>query len=206
MTRSTEALVGYWDRQVPTYDRRMTRLERRFFAGSRRWVCSRARGSTLEIAVGTGANFSHYPSDVELTGVDWSEAMLQEAGRQAIRVGWTVDLQRADATALPYPAQSFDTVVCTFGLCCIPDERAALTEAIRVLRPGGDLLLADHVAATFWPLRALQHVMDLVSVPLQGEHFTRRPLAILRTLDVDVIDTERLTMGAIEHVHARRPH
>jgi ubiquinone/menaquinone biosynthesis C-methylase UbiE len=183
----------------------MSGLERRFLGASRRWVCGRAHGATLEIAVGTGANLPHYSADVELTGVDWSEAMLEVARRRGGRAGRTVDLRRADATALPFPAQSFDTVVCTFALCCIPDERAALTEAIRVLRPGGDLLLADHVVATSWPLRALQHVVDLVSVPLQGEHYTRRPVTVLRTLDVDVAETERLSMGAIERVHARRP-
>jgi ubiquinone/menaquinone biosynthesis C-methylase UbiE len=204
MTRSTEALVGYWDKQAPTYDTRMSGVERRFLADSRRWVCDRARGATLEIAVGTGANLPYYASDVALTGVDWSEAMLGAAAGRASRANRDITLRRADATALPFPSESFDTVLSTFALCCIPDVPAALAEALRVLRPGGDLLLADHVAATFWPLRALQHIVDLVSVPLQGEHYARRPLTILRTLDVDVAETERLTMGAIERVHARR--
>lgn len=55
MTRSYETRAGYWDRQAPTYDTRMTGVERRFFADSRAWVCGRARGATLEIAIGTGA-------------------------------------------------------------------------------------------------------------------------------------------------------
>jgi len=206
MTRSIDALVGYWDRQAPTYDTRMTRVERRYFADSRRWIGGRAHGSTLEIAVGTGANLPYYPREVHLTGIDWSDAMLEAAGRQAQRRGRPVVLRRADATALPFPPHSFDTVVCTFALCCIPDERAALTEAVRVLRPGGSLLLADHVVATFWPLRAFQYGVELVSIPMQGEHYTRRPVTILGTLDLEIAETERLTMGAIERVHARKQH
>lgn len=205
MTRSHGTLVGYWDRQAATYDSRMARAESRFFADSRGWVCGRARGATLEVAIGTGANLSHYPADVELTGIDWSPAMLEVARRQTARADRAVTLRQADATALPFPAESFDTVVSTFALCCIPDERAALVEALRVLRPGGRLLLADHVGASFWPLRALQHVVDLVSVPLQGEHFTRRPATTLRGLAVTVQESERLRMGAIEHIHARKP-
>lgn len=205
MTRPRTSLVAYWDRQAPTYDTRMSGLERRFLAESRRWVCGRARGATLEIAIGTAANLERYPDDVALTGVDWSEAMLRLAAQHARQVGRTVRLQRADAAALPFETGSFDTVVCTFALCCVPDVRAALTEAIRVLRPGGDVLLADHVVATAWPLRALQSVVDLVTVPLHGEHYTRRPLSTLRTLDVEVVDTERVTLGAIERVHARTP-
>jgi ubiquinone/menaquinone biosynthesis C-methylase UbiE len=116
-----------------------------------------------------------------------------------------VTLHQGDAAALPFPAESFDTVVSTFALCCIPNERAALVEALRVLRPGGRLLLADHVGASFWPLRALQHAVDLVSVPLQGEHYTRRPATTLRGLGVTVEESERLRMGAIERVHVRKP-
>lgn len=109
--------------------------------------------------------------------------MLDLARRQAARLPRAVTLHQGDAAALPFPAESFDTVVSTFALCCIPDDRGALLEA----------------------LRALQHVADLVSVPLQGEHFTRRPLDTLRDLDVTVAATERLKWGAIEHVHARKP-
>ncbi|MCC5581133.1 class I SAM-dependent methyltransferase [Microtetraspora sp. AC03309] len=206
MSRPSGALVNYWDRQAATYDRRLAGVERRFLADSRRWVCGRARGATLEIAIGTGANLPHYPDDVDLTGIDWSPAMVHAAHRRADRVHRAVSLHQADATALPFPAATFDTVVSTFALCCIPDERAALVEALRVLRPGGHLLLADHVAASFWPLRALQHAVDLVSVPLQGEHYTRRPVTTLRGLGVVIEETERLTMGAIERVNARKPH
>jgi ubiquinone/menaquinone biosynthesis C-methylase UbiE len=106
--------------------------------------------------------------------------------------------------ALPFSDGSFDTVVCTFGLCCIPDERAAIAQFHRVLRAGGELLLADHVAATFWPLRALQHVVERVTIPLQGEHFTRRPLKHLVDLGFVLEGSERLTLGAIERVHARK--
>ncbi len=204
MTRSTRALVGYWDKQAPTYDTKMTGVERRLFPGSRHWVCSRARGETLELSIGTGANLAHYPDEVSLTGIDWSRAMLEHARRQAERLPRTVALHQGNAAALPFTTESFDTVVCTFALCCIPDDRGALAEGLRVLRPGGRLLLADHIVASFWPLRAVQHIADLVSVPLHGEHFARRPLATLRELDVTIEESERLKLGAIEHVHARK--
>lgn len=203
--RSARTGAAYWDRQASTYDERTAGVERRFLAESRRWVCGRARGSTLEVAVGTGANLPYYLDDVALTGVDWSTAMLEVAAARARRLGRDIGLSRADAAALPFAAESFDSVVCTFSLCSVPDERGALLEALRVLRPGGSLLLADHVAASFWPLRALQHVADLITVPLQGEHWTRRPLKHLARLGAVVEETERLTLGAIERVDARKP-
>lgn len=203
MRRSTDALIGHWNRMAPRYDARTGAMERRMFAESRRWVCSRAKGATLELAVGTGANLPYYSADVELTGIDWSEAMLAVAREQAERVRPDAVLRRADAMALPFPDGSFDTVLSTFSMCCVPDERAVLGEALRVLRPDGRLLLADHVAASGRVLRGLQRVAELVSVPVQGEYFTRRPLVTLGTLDVDVVESERLTRGTIERLHAR---
>ncbi|QSB04670.1 class I SAM-dependent methyltransferase [Natronoglycomyces albus] len=204
MARRIEKLIRFWDRQAATYDAKTRRAERRLLAASRRWVCGRARGVTLEIAVGTGANFQYYPANVDLAGVDWSAAMVAAATARTVESGREIQLRQADAAALPFASQSFDAVVCTFALCCVPDERAVLAEAIRVLRPGGDLLLADHVAATFWPLRIVQHLADLVSVPLVGEHYTRRPRPILEQMDIEIVDGQRHSLGAIEHIHARK--
>src|SRR5690606_28146924 len=134
-------LMRYWDRQAGAYDRRMAFAERRFFADTRRWLCGQAAGDTLEVAIGTGLNLPHYPGDVRLTGVEWSEGMLAEARRRAARLGRPVDLRWGDARALDFEDGRFDTVVCTFALCGIPDEAAALGEMARVLRPGGLLLL-----------------------------------------------------------------
>jgi ubiquinone/menaquinone biosynthesis C-methylase UbiE len=158
----------------------------------------------LELAVGTGANLPYYPDDVELTGIDWSGAMVETARRRGESVGRSVTLQQADAMALPFPAESFDTVVSTLFLCCVPDEQAALREALRVLRPEGHLLLLDHVASSVWPVRLLQHAAELVTVPLQNEHFTRRPITTVRELGMTIEETDGRTLGAIESVQARK--
>ena len=204
MAGRRDRLIDHWDDEAARYEEKIASVERRYLADSRRWVCQRAAGSTLELAVGTGLNFPYYPVTVRLTGVDWSPQMVQAAERCAGRILRPIALTRADAMALPFADGRFDTVVCTFALCCIPDDRAALSEAIRVLRPGGSLLLADHIVASNPALRALEHLVELVSIPLQGEHYTRRPLTIVRDLGLTIVDTERLTHGAIERVHARK--
>ncbi|WP_075739338.1 MULTISPECIES: class I SAM-dependent methyltransferase [Actinoalloteichus] len=197
--------MACWDGLAAGYDRRSATVEQKYLGDSRPWVCGRALGATLEIAVGTGLNFPHYPAEVELTGIEWSPAMLDIARRRAESAGRRTDLRVADATRLPFPPDSFDTVVSTFAMCCIPDHRLALAEAVRVLRPGGRLLLADHVAASAWPLRLLQHLVELVSIPTQGEHYTRRPVRDLGALGLTVVETRRTTFGAIERVHAHKP-
>jgi ubiquinone/menaquinone biosynthesis C-methylase UbiE len=195
----------YWEKQSASYDQRMRFFDRVLAGDSRAWVCAQATGQTLEVAVGTGLNLPFYPSEIELTGIDLSPAMLAVARQRAGQLGRAVDLREADALALPFPDASFETVVCTFSLCAIPDEQGAVREMTRVLRRGGLLLLADHIAGAAWPVRAAQRAIEAVTVPLQGEHFTRRPLRQVRAEGFQIIRRERFKLGLIERLAARKP-
>ena len=138
----------YWDKKSRNYDKEMTFFDRHLFGDSRTWACGQATGEVLEVAVGTGLNLEAYPPDITLTGIDLSGAMLDLARHRTTELGRTATLQRADAHKLPFEDASFDTVVCTFGLCAIPDHTKAIAEMTRVLRSGGRLILVDHIAST----------------------------------------------------------
>lgn len=168
-------------------------------------MCSRAIGDVLEIAVGAGAALAHYDPAVRLTGLDLSPAMVERATAVAAAMGRRPRLVVADAGDLPLDDASFDAVTCMFGLCCVPDVPTVLREAVRVLRPGGHLLLADHVPADLAVLRLVQRAVEVVSVPWHGEHLLRRPLLDVRALGLEVRETERGSAGLLELVHAVAP-
>src|SRR5207247_9736374 len=113
--------------------------------------------------------------------------------RRAERLGRAADRRLGAAQALEFPDVRFDTVVCTFSLCATPDDRRALDEMARVLRPGGLLLLADHVEAARWYARAAQRLIELITVPLGGDHFRRRPFTHVTALGFTVERRERFT-------------
>lgn len=196
--------VRYWDKQAGRYDGAMEFWDRHLFGDSRPWVCGRAVGEVLEVAVGTGRNLPFYPDGTRLTGVDWSPAMLAVARERAAALGRDVDLRQGDAQALDFPDDSFDTVLCALGLCAIPDDRRAVTEMARVLRPGGRLLLVDHVAASSRALRAVQWLYERVTIPREGEHFRRRPLTHVRDLGFAIEETQRFKLGIVERLCARK--
>ncbi|MER5759863.1 methyltransferase domain-containing protein [Streptomyces sp. NPDC002082] len=200
-----ERLRRYWDEHARSYDRQMRFFERTLFGESRSWVCSRATGEVLEVAIGTGLNLPLYPPGVRLTGIEWSPQMLALARRRADELGLVADLREGDAQALPFPDASFDSVVCTLGLCAIPDEQRAIAEMSRVLKPGGRLLLLDHVPSTVWPLRALQWLIELLTVPLGGEHLLRRPLQGVQGVGLEVEQHDRFKLGVVERLAVRKP-
>ena len=198
-------LRRYWDRHARTYDKQMAFWERRLFGDGRAWVCAQATGEVLEVAIGTGRNLPYYPAEAQLTGIDFSPTMLDLARRRADELGRKVDLREGDAHALAWPDGSFDTVVCTLSLCAIPDSQAALAEMRRVLRPGGRLLLLDHVAGAPRWVRAMQWLLERVTVPLQGEHLRRRPLRQVHALGFEIDRQERSKLGIVERLAARKP-
>lgn len=204
--RSVDRWRRYWNKHAATYDRQMGFFDRWLFRDSRAWVCGRAGGDVLEVAVGTGLNLPFYPAEAKLTGIDLSAAMLHIARARAADLGRTIDLLEGDARHLTFPDASFDAVVCTFGLCAIPDHRQALVEMTRVLKPGGSLLLADHVQARTPVARAVQRVIELGSVPLAGEHFLRRPSQLLPELGYRLERQQRFgPFGVVERVAACLP-
>jgi ubiquinone/menaquinone biosynthesis C-methylase UbiE len=195
-----------WDRQARRYDRQMEFWDRHLFKDSRAWVCRQARGSVLEVAVGSGMNFPHYSRDIGLLGIDFSPEMLALARKRASDLARDIELRVGDAHDLDVPDASVDTVVCTFSLCAIPDEVRALQEMHRVLKPGGLLLLADHICATTSLARGAQRTMELVTVPLSGEHFRRRPSKQLPALGFVIHRRERFgPVGLVERLTASKP-
>ncbi|WP_025272382.1 class I SAM-dependent methyltransferase [Haloglycomyces albus] len=198
-------LRHHWDKHADTYDRQITWAERKFFGGTRSWIGNHSSGHTLEVAIGTGLNIPHYPSDVDLTGVELSPRMLEIAQNRAAQASLRTDLRIGDAQKLEFADDTFDTAVCTFSLCTIPDDRAAVNEMIRVLKPGGLLLLADHVVSTSWWVRALQWTIERFSIPFAGEYFRRRPMRYVKEAGLTIEQHARFKRGLIERVAARKP-
>jgi ubiquinone/menaquinone biosynthesis C-methylase UbiE len=202
---SAERVRRYYDQTAGRYDRQIKLVERLLLADGRHWVCSQATGAVLELAIGTGRNLRHYPDEVRLTGIELSPAMLALAQREATTIGRQVDLREGDAQALPFPDQSFDTVTCTLSLCTIPNDRAAIREAHRVLRPGGRFILLEHVRSAIPPVRGAQRLLEPLFLRFAHDYLTRDPVDHLEPAGLEIERVSRLKWGIVERAIARRP-
>ncbi|WP_333782869.1 class I SAM-dependent methyltransferase [Arthrobacter sp. H14] len=140
-----------------------------------------------------------------LTGVELSASMLAQAHARAEMLHRVVDLRLGDAQHLNFPDASFDTVVATLSLCSIPDDRAAVAEMARVLRPGGRLVLLDHVASSVRPVRAVQRLLDPLLVRFEGDHLLREPEAAVRAAGLVTDELTRFKWGIVLRLTAHKP-
>ena len=164
-----------------------------------------AAGRVLEVGIGTGRNLPCYRPGVHLTGVELSPGMLTRTAARAEALHRTVDLHVADAQQLPFPDASFDTVTATLTLCSIPDDQAAVRQMARVLRPGGQLLLLDHVASPLRPVATAQRLLDPLLVRLAGDHLLREPDHAVRAAGLVIDELTRSKLGIVARLVAHKP-
>jgi ubiquinone/menaquinone biosynthesis C-methylase UbiE len=130
------------------YDRGLKATEEAGLRKMRGQLLAQARGRTIELGAGTGANLDLYPEAVsELVLIEPDPHMATKLRPKLATWGGPVDLIEAPAEGLPFEDSSFDTAVFTLVLCTVPDPTAAMTEVARVLKPGGRLLFLEHVRA-----------------------------------------------------------
>ena len=204
MTSETERVRRIWDKLAPRYDRDIKFFEKVLFSGGREWACSQASGVVLEIGAGTGRNLEYYPAGIQLIGIDMSPRMIAIARERAHAAGREADLRVGDAQALDIPDESVDTVISTLSLCSIPDDRKAVSEVKRVLRPGGRFILMEHVASPLRLVRVFQKALDWIAVRTEGDHLVREPLVHLKAEGFLIEGIERLKWGIVERLAARK--
>lgn len=168
---------------VRLYRRNRKGAQKRGEEEHRRRLLAGLRGRVVEIGPGDGANFPLYPPEVsELIAVEPEPRFRDMAAEVAREAPVPVRVQSGTAEALPFDDGSVDAVVASLVLCTVPDQAAALAEAARVLRPGGELRFYEHVHAERQPRKAFFEVADASGIwPRLGGgcHPTRDTLAAI---------------------------
>ncbi len=182
---------------APLYDRLTRASEEACVAGWRAELLADVRGEVLEVGAGTGANLRHYGAGVSrLVLAEPDPHMRRRLRRTLSGARPPVELLDAPAEQLPLADASFDAVVCTLVLCSVDDPQRALAEYRRVLRPGGELVFIEHVAAHDNPdrLRWQRRVEPLWKRVFGNCHLTRDTAASIERAGFTVDELQRQSM------------
>jgi ubiquinone/menaquinone biosynthesis C-methylase UbiE len=185
-------------------------LVRRWFDPLRRKIIGQAHGLVLEVGAGGGQNFPFYdPTRVErVEAVEPDEAMLVEVRRRLATAPVPITPTHAPVESLPFPDAHFDSAVATLVFCCVGDPEGGLREIWRVLKPGGTLLLLEHVRAqgriTTWVQDAL---VPVTTRCLGNDHWNRDTLQTVLHTGFQTTQVRQLSGGLqpMLLISARRP-
>lgn len=175
MSVSGDDIRRRYDRLAPWFDSLEGFLEGLVFRRLRKKLWVQAQGEhILEVGVGTGKNFAFYPDHARMTAIDFSPRMLAQAKRKRERKQLDVHLDLMDVERLYFADNSFDTVVASFVFCSVPQPRKGLKELYRVLKPGGQLLLLEHVLSSNKLIAKLMNLFNPLVVRLVGANINRQ--------------------------------
>ncbi|MEY4718225.1 MAG: hypothetical protein RL563_843 [Pseudomonadota bacterium] len=174
MTANGDEIRRRYDRLAPWFDSLEGFLEGLIFRRLRKKLWAQAQGDhILEVGVGTGKNLPFYPKAARMTAIDFSPNMLKQAERKRERKQLSVDLSLMDVQSLYYADNSFDTVIASFVFCSVPKPRKGLKEIYRVLKPGGQLLMLEHVLSSNRFIAWAMNLLNPLVLRLIGANINR---------------------------------
>ncbi|MFB0557074.1 MAG: class I SAM-dependent methyltransferase [Dehalococcoidia bacterium] len=204
-SKATEAARKTYDRIAPVYDLIESLVEKSRYRKWREMLWSKVEGSKiLEVGVGTGKNFPYYPAHAKITAIDFSEKMLSRARDKADKQGVRVHLLQMDVQNLEFEDNAFDTVVSTFVFCSVPDPVWGLMEVARVCKPGGKVVLLEHVLSANKVLAWLMNLVNPIVVRVTGPNINRRTVENVITSGLKVEQVTDLAAGIFKLIEARK--
>ena len=189
--RGNQLIYKIW---APFYDALAGRL---YQSGRRQAVAQldlQAGENVLIVGVGTGADLPDMPADVQVTGVDLSPEMLRKAEAKRPLSPAEITLIQADATQMPLDDDSFETAVLNLILAVVPDPVACWQETLRVVKPGGRIVIFDKFVPEDGKVNGLRRLLNQIAM-LIGTDITRKLSDIVAETAVTIISDEPSMFG-----------
>lgn len=194
-----------YDRIAPFFDLIEAPMEGLFFQPWRERLWAKATGHhILEVGVGTGKNFDFYPKDARITAIDFSPAMLKQAELLKGKKNIQVELALIDVQSLPYADNSFDAVIASFVFCSVPMPIKGLKELYRVCKPGGQVLLLEHVISSNLAIAWVMNLLNPLVVKLFGANINRNTIKNVKACAFSTVRFDERSGDILKLIEAKK--
>jgi phosphatidylethanolamine/phosphatidyl-N-methylethanolamine N-methyltransferase len=203
MKTDSTAIKHRYDRLAPYFDGLEAMMEGLFFKSWRKKLWESVEGPhILEVGVGTGKNFDYYPTGARITAIDFSPKMLEQARNKKHRKQVDAELELMDVQSLHYASNSFDTVVGSFVFCSVPAPMKGLKELHRVCKPGGRVLLLEHVISSRPVLAGMMNLLNPLVVSMVGANINRNTVKNVQACGFSNVRVDERSSDIIKLIEA----
>lgn len=200
MEVKTLKIIRRYDRVAKVYDIFDCAMDMMIPEDKRKGLFENVSGCVIEIGVGTGKNIQYYPEEAEMTAIDFSSKMLNKARAKSIKLDKKVELLLMDAQRMGFQDNTFDYVIATCVFCSVPYPIKGFMEIKRILKPGGKVILIEHVRSENKLLGILMDIMNPIAVNLYGANINRLTEENIRAAGLNNIEVTNLWKDIVKKI------
>lgn len=200
---STEKSIKRYNRIAKYFDSMEKPMGTSGFDQWRKELVQQATGKTLEVGVGTGKNLQYYSKDVDLTAIDFSKNMLDKARAKYNDDLLKLNFLEMDVQNMDFDDNSFDTVVTSCVFCSVPDPVKGLQEIKRVMKPGGQFIMLEHVRSSNRVLGLFMDLFNFIPLNIVGNNINRRTAENLKKAGFTNTKETNLWMDIVKFFHVK---
>jgi len=198
------ATQAKWDRAAPNFDLMSGGGAELRWEPYKRALFSNMNGKILFLALGTGLDIPAFPPGKDITAIDISPKMIEQARERIDAYDGTIDAKVIDVHEMPFADDSFDQVFTSCTFCSVPDPVNGLKALRRILKPGGEMFMFEHTGSRYYPLRPMMHLMTVLTRRI-GPEMNRNTTDNVRAAGFTVVEVNNIFLDVVKTIKAVNP-
>ncbi|MCB2073199.1 MAG: class I SAM-dependent methyltransferase [Novosphingobium sp.] len=193
-----------WDRLAPRFDTMASKGAEERWQPFKQGLFENMDGKILFLALGTGLDIPFFPTGKDITAIDISPKMVEQAQERLAAYDGKIEAHVMDVHELTFEPESFDQVFTSCTFCSVPNPIEGLKALHRVLKPGGKLFMFEHTGSRFYPFKPMMNLMTALTRKL-GPDMNRTTVANVKAAGFKVTEVNNVFLDVVKTIKAVKP-
>lgn len=193
-----------WDKMAPRFDSMAAKGAEARWKPYKSALFANMKGKVLFMALGTGLDIPAFPPGQDITAIDISPKMIEQAQKRVAEYDGTIRAEVMDVHDMAYPEGSFDQAFTSCTFCSVPNPVEGLKAIYRVLKPGGELFMFEHTGSKFHPFGRMMDLMTSLTERI-GPSMNRDTVSNVKAAGFEIVEVDNVFLDVVKTIKARKP-